>query len=239
EGRLGDDPLLEQLGLPVVVLLRQRELRIGFFGRCRCLIERGLELPHVLFGLRERGLLLLDHVLVGLRVDAKQHIPFLERGVLLRWHFDHPTSHGRQHRRHCKIDAGILRKGMIVVHDQQQQRDADDPAQRRGRKRPLVDRYPENLEGYVADRDVDQDEQEFHYRAPVLWLFSSSATRRRKSSRSLDLSAAAPPSAGDRCEIPQPRSGRYAIAQIQRNGHSACSVNRLTHPAAWIASWWG
>ena len=27
---------------------------------------------------------------------------------------------------------------------------------------------------------------------------------------------------------PQPRSGRYVTAQIQRNGHS---VNRLTHPA--------
>jgi hypothetical protein len=23
------------------------------------------------------------------------------------------------------------------------------------------------------------------------------------------------------------------------DGHSACSVNRLSHPAAWIASWWG
>jgi hypothetical protein len=30
---------------------------------------------------------------------------------------------------------------------------------------------------------------------------------------------------------PQPRSGRYVTAQIQRNGHRACSVNRLTHPA--------
>src|SRR5262249_46303185 len=197
EGRLGDDPLLEQLGLPIVVLLRQFELRIGLFGSCRRLVERGLELPHVLLGFRERGLLLLDYVFKGLRVDAKQHLPFLERGVLLHWHFDHPTPHGRQYGRHREIDAGILRKRMIVVHDQQQQRDADDSAQRRGRQRPLVDRYPENLEGYVADRNVDQDQQEFHYRAPVLWLFSSSATRRRRSSSSLDLSAAPSPSAAD------------------------------------------
>src|SRR5262249_49849923 len=239
ERRLRDDPLLEQLGLAVVVLLRQIELRVGFFSAGGRLIERGLELHHVLLGFREQSLLLVDDVLVRLRVDAEQHIPFLERHVRLHRHLDHAAPDRRKQRRHGKIDAGILRKRMIVVHDQQQQCDADDPAQRRGRKRPLVDRYPEDLEGYVADRDVDQDEQEFHYCSPVLTLFSSAATRRRKSSRSLDLSAAAPPSAGDRCEIPQPRSGRYAIAQIQRNGHSACSVNRLTHPAAWIASWWG
>src|SRR5262249_12887060 len=223
----------------IVVLLRQFELRIGLFGRCRRLVERGLELPYVLLGFRERSLLLLDHVFVGLRVDAKQYIPALERGVLLHRHLDHPAPHGWQHGRHRKIDASILRKGVIVVHDQQQQRDADDSAQRRGRERPLIDRYPKYLEGYVADRNVDQDQQEFHYRAPVRWRSSSSATRRRKSSSSPDVSAAPPPSAADRCEIPQPGSGRYAIAQIQRNGHSACGVNRLTHPAAWIASWWG
>ena len=74
---------------------------------------------------------------------------------------DHPPPYGRQHGRHRKIDTGILRKEMIVFHDQQQQRDADDPAQRRRCQRPLVDRYPENLEHHVADRDVDQDQQQF------------------------------------------------------------------------------
>src|SRR5262249_37279298 len=145
----------------------------------------------------------------------------------------------RKHRRHGKIDAGIGGEGMIVVHDQQQQCNADDPAQRRGRKRPLVDRYPEYFEGCVADRDVDQDEQEFHYCSPVLTLFSSAATRRRKSSSSFTMAAGSAPGPVDRCENPQPRSGRYVIAQIHRNGHRTCSVNRLTQPAAWIASWWG
>jgi multidrug resistance efflux pump len=37
------------------------------------------------------------------------------------------------------------------------------------------------------------------------------------------------------------RPGMYAVPysfrpDIQRNGHRACNVNRLTHPAAWIAS---
>lgn len=31
----------------------------------------------------------------------------------------------------------------------------------------------------------------------------------------------------------------HDVTVIHRNGHSACSVNRLTHPAAWMASWWG
>src|SRR4029077_11784732 len=107
------------------------------------------------------------------------------------------------------------------------------------RERPLVDRYPENLEHHVAERDVDQDEQEFHQRSPVRMLLSSSATRRRRSSNPLAFAADCGPAPPDWCDIPQPRSGRYAIAQIQRNGHSACRVNRLTHPAAWIASAWG
>src|SRR5262249_45519976 len=134
----------------------------------------------------------------------------------------------RKHRRHGKIDAGIGGEGMIVVHDQQQQCNADDPAQRRGRKRPLVDRYPEYLEGYVADRDVDQDEQEFHYCSPVLTLLSSAATRRRKSSSSFTMAAGSRPARVDRGENPQRGSGRYVMAQIKRKGHSTCSVNGLT-----------
>ena len=39
--------------------------------------------------------------------------------------------------------------------------------------------------------------------------------------------------------VVEPRSGRYAMAQIQRNGHRTWRVNRLTQPAAWIASWCG
>ena len=86
---------------------------------------------------------------------------------------------------------------MIVVHDQQQQGNADDSAQRRGRQRPLIDRDPENLEHHVADRDVGQDEQEFHYRSPVLVLLSSAVTRRRKSSNSLEGAAGATSTAAD------------------------------------------
>src|SRR5262249_13224451 len=239
ERRLRDDPLSEQLGLAAVVLLRQIELRVGFVSAGGRLIERGLELPHVLLGFSEQSLFLVDDVLVRLRVDAEQHVPFLERHVRLHRHLDHAPPDRRKHGRHGKIDAGIFRKRMIVVHDQQQQCDADDPAQRRRRKRPLVGRYPEYLEGYVADRDVDQDEQEFHYCSPVLILLSSAATRRRKSSSSFTVAAGSAPAPADRGENPQPRSGRYVIAQIQRNGHSTCNVNRLTHPAAWIASWWG
>jgi hypothetical protein len=41
----------------------------------------------------------------------------------------------------------------------------------------LVDRYPENLEHHVADRDVGQDEQEFHYRSPVLVLLSRAVAK--------------------------------------------------------------
>src|SRR5262249_10325108 len=209
------------------------------FGRWVGLMGGGVGVDDGLVGFRKQSLLLVDHVLVRLRVDTEQHIAFLERYVRLHRDLDHAAPDRRKHGRNGKIDAGIGGEGMIVIHDQQQQRNADDPAQRRGRERPLVDRYPEYLEGYVADRNVDQDEQEFQNRAPPSAPFARPAPRRRKSSSSLDLSASPPPSAADRCEIPQPRSGRYAIAQIQRNGHSACSVNRLTHPAAWIASWWG
>ena len=99
----------------------------------------------------------------------------------------------------------------------------------------------------------DGDEEDFHDYPPALArlfssstirrlrssilgrLFSNSAMRRRRSSISLVLLGAPPVD----LEKPQPRSGRYAIAQIQRNGHSTCSMNRLTQPAAWIASSWG
>jgi len=57
-------------------------------------------------------------------------------------------------------------EGMIVVHDQQDQRDPNDPAQCRSCQRPLIHRYPEELEDHVADRDVNQDQQEFHVPAP-------------------------------------------------------------------------
>ena len=70
-------------------------------------------------------------------------LPFLERPVRLHGHLDHATPDRRKHGRHGKIGAGIGVEGMIVIHDQQQQCNSDDPAQRRGRKRPLVDRYPE------------------------------------------------------------------------------------------------
>jgi hypothetical protein len=47
---------------------------------------------------------------------------------------------------------------MIVVHDQQQQRNADDPPERSGRKRPLVDGNAKYLEDYVAKGDLEQDQ---------------------------------------------------------------------------------
>ena len=143
--------------MPIVVLLRQRDLRIGSFGPRGGLVERGLDLPHVLLGLRKRSLLLLNDVFVRLRINAKQHIPFLKGSVLLHRYLDHAALHRRQHRCHRKIDARIFRKRMIVVHNQQQQRDADDPTERRGRERPLIDRYPKKLENHVTDRNIDQD----------------------------------------------------------------------------------
>src|SRR5262249_2201004 len=100
-------------------------------------------------------------------------------------------------------------------------------------KGPLVDRYSEDSEDRHAKCDIDGNEQEFHDYPPALVrLFSSSVMRRRRSSISFVFgggSALAP-------EKPQPRSGWYAIAQIQSNGHSTCRVNRLTQPAAWMAS---
>jgi hypothetical protein len=105
---------------PVVVLLRQLELGSGPFGARGRLVERGLHLLDVLLGFRQRCLLLLDDVFVGLRIDAEQHVAFLERRVGLHRHLDHPPMHRRQHRRHREIDAGVLGEGMIVVHDQQQ-----------------------------------------------------------------------------------------------------------------------
>jgi hypothetical protein len=122
---------------------------------------------------------------------------------------------------------------MIVVHSQQQQDDTDNSAQRSRCKRPLIDRYAEELEDNNANRHVNENEQNFHDQPPAFVLFfSSSATLRRKSS----ISVAASDDPAAVWENPQPRSGWYAIAQIQRNGHNTWRVNRLTQPAAWIAS---
>src|SRR5262249_33758321 len=239
ERRLRDDVLLEKLGLPVIVLLRELELRGSPFSGRRRLVEGGFQLLDVLLGFRQRRLLLVDDILVRLGIDTKQGVAFLERCVRLHRYLDHAPPHRRQHGGHREVDAGVVGEGVIVVHDQQDQGDANDPAQRRRRERQLVDRYLENLEDRVAERNVDQGQQELHYRSPAMSLPSSSATRRRRSSNSLELAAGPAPDAGACDENPQPRSGRYDIAQIHRNGHSACSVNRLTHPAAWIASWWG
>jgi hypothetical protein len=51
---------------------------------------------------------------------------------------------------------------MIVVHGQQQKRDAKNSTQRGGGERPLVHRDAEEFEDNDANRDVDQNEQEFH-----------------------------------------------------------------------------
>jgi hypothetical protein len=81
----------------------------------------------------------------------------------------------------------------------------------------LIDWYLEDFEDEDAKRDVGKSEQPLHGYPPILVLpFSSSEMRRRMSSISLAVTAGA---ASD-LEKPQPRSGRYAIAQIQRNGHS-------------------
>jgi hypothetical protein len=68
ECRLRDDPLFEQLGLPVVVLLRQPQLRPGFFDAGYCLVELGFELSDGLLGFRQGRLLLVDDQFVRLRV---------------------------------------------------------------------------------------------------------------------------------------------------------------------------
>src|SRR5262245_55769384 len=142
---------------------------------------------------------------------------------------------------------------MVVVHDQKQKRDTDDSTERRRRKAPLVHRYSENFEDRITERDVYEDEQEFHQRSPtpsvllalifvstncasVMALsagasdfgrFSSVAIRWRRSATS--LARADCPDCVSVCEPekPHPRSGRYAIAHIHRNGHSTCRVKRL------------
>jgi hypothetical protein len=126
--------LLEQLELPVVILLRQLELRLGPFGRCRCLVERGFQLRDFLLGLRQRRSLLIDDVLIWLRIDTEQHVAFLERRVGLHRHLGHTAFHRGKDRRHRKVDPGIFGEGMIIVHDQQNQTDAKDSAEHRGRQ---------------------------------------------------------------------------------------------------------
>src|SRR5262249_10339065 len=111
-----------------------------------------------------------------------------------------------QHGGNREVDTRVGGERMVVVHDQQEQHDADDSAERRRRQRPLVDWYLEDLEHYVADRDVEQDQQEFHYRPPV--LFSSSAIRRRSSSSSSGLDLDPASGSPRRPEKPHPRSGR-------------------------------
>jgi hypothetical protein len=44
---------------------------------------------------------------------------------------------------------------MIVIHNQQKQDDANNPAQCGRRERPLIDGYSEELENDVADRNID------------------------------------------------------------------------------------
>jgi hypothetical protein len=51
---------------------------------------------------------------------------------------------------------------VIVVHSQQQQRDAENSAQRRCGERPLVHRYAKEFENNETNRDVDENQEDFH-----------------------------------------------------------------------------
>jgi len=51
---------------------------------------------------------------------------------------------------------------MIVVHSQEQQHDTENSSQRSRGKRPLVHRDAEELEDNDANRDVDENEQDFY-----------------------------------------------------------------------------
>src|SRR6516162_8084074 len=66
---------------------------------------------------------------------------------------------------------------MVVRHCYEQQRKPEDAAERGGRKRPLIDRYSENLERCDANGYVGQGEQDFHQGPPIPTLASTSARR--------------------------------------------------------------
>jgi hypothetical protein len=233
EGCLGDDVLLKQFGLTIKVLLRQLELRIRPCGRCSRLVERGFEFIDFLFSIGERRFLLVNDVLVWFRFNTEKDVAFLKQRVYPNRHFNHAPLYGGQYRGHREVDARVGRKGMIVVHNKKQQKNTDYSTQHRRGKRPLVDRDSEELEDGDANCNVNERQQNLHDQPPAFVLFfSSSATLRRKSS----ISVAVPDDPAAVWENPQPRSGWYAIAQIQRNGHNTWRVNRLTQPAAWIAS---
>src|SRR5262249_5047852 len=122
---------------------------------------------NALLGLRQECFFLIDDVLVRFGIQSKKHVPLLQRDVRCDRHVDDATPDAGQNRRYRKVDPRSGRERMIIAHYYQQQRTSNDPAKCCSRKRPLIHGYAEELENYVADRDVSQNEQEFHRRPPT------------------------------------------------------------------------
>ncbi|MNZ39587.1 hypothetical protein D3C78_570850 [compost metagenome] len=104
----------------------------------------------------------LHPVLEGDRIDAEQHVAFLQRLVGLYRHLDHLAGNHRDHRRRDEVAAGHLRVGVVVVHGEDQRADQHHPAEYGGGHRPFVQRDAEDLEDGDAEGGVGEDEQEIH-----------------------------------------------------------------------------
>src|SRR6516165_9157160 len=165
EGGLGDHLLLEQLRLPVVIFLGERELNFDLLDHRGGLVIGGLELLDGLLSFRKLRRFLIYYVLVGPRIDFKKYIALLQRSVNLDWNLDHPPFHVGHDRGGREVNADAGGEGIVVVHDQQNAGDQEDASQNGGRQSPLVDRDPEDLAHCHADPGVSQYHQEFHYRA--------------------------------------------------------------------------
>ena len=71
------DPLFEQLALPIVILLGQLDLRLGRANGGERLVIRGSKQQDVLFGVRKKCFLLINHSLVWTWIDLKETFPAL------------------------------------------------------------------------------------------------------------------------------------------------------------------
>jgi hypothetical protein len=115
ERRLRDDVLLEQRRLTVVVFLGKLQLRLGLFGRRRCLIDGRLELGNVGLGISQSRLLFRDSVLIWLGIDLEQNFAGLEMlvGTVFDRHLDHTAADAGQYRRYREVNARIVENGWL------------------------------------------------------------------------------------------------------------------------------
>src|SRR5262249_10298626 len=74
----------------------------------------------------------------------------------------------------------VGRKRMIVAHDDQEQENPNRTAESGRRQRSLVDGDTEDFENRRTERDVSQNEQEFHQRSPAASLGSAASVLERE-----------------------------------------------------------